>query len=336
MQYRSVADLNDVVYRSVRRFPKDVDVVVGIPRSGLLAANLIALSLNLPLADLEGFMEGRTLSVGRTRRRGDGDGPAESFRHALVVDDSINSGKSIATARALLEASGFRGRVTYCGIYGLEDRQAGVDLVLEVVQQPRFFQWNLMHHPWLRYACVDIDGVLCADPTREENDDGERYRQFLESATPLLAPSCRIGWLVTSRLETYRAQTERWLAETGIQYDHLVMLDAPSKAERQRRNAHGSFKGEFYKSSKAILFIESDLTQAQTIARIAGKPALCIETQQLLHPNPLMPLTLGQSLATLPTRFKIGPPLAFVKTRRALRPVRRMLRRPLNLLRGSA
>ena len=48
---------------------------------------------------------------------------------------------------------------------------------------------------------MDIDGVLCADPTPEENDDGEKYRHFLLNAPPLFIPKVTIGTLVTSRLE---------------------------------------------------------------------------------------------------------------------------------------
>jgi uncharacterized HAD superfamily protein len=31
----------------------------------------------------------------------------------------------------------------------------------------------------LKKACFDIDGVLCADPLPEQNDDGEKYINFL-------------------------------------------------------------------------------------------------------------------------------------------------------------
>ena len=109
--------------------------------------------------------------------------------------------------------------------------------MLEVVGQPRFFQWNLIHHPWLKYACLHIDGVLCADPTADENDDGERYHRFLTTA-PLYVASQTIGWLVTSRLEKHRARTEQWLANQGIQYDNLIMQDVASNRERQRLNAY--------------------------------------------------------------------------------------------------
>jgi uncharacterized HAD superfamily protein len=74
-----------------------------------------------------------------------------------------------------------------------------------------------MHHGHLlKYCCVDIDGVLCLDPTDCQNDDGAAYEKFLEEAVPMLAPTRPIGALVTSRLEKYRGLTEKWLAKHVI------------------------------------------------------------------------------------------------------------------------
>lgn len=63
---------------------------------------------------------------------------------------------------------------------------------------------------------MDIDGVLCADPTPEENDDGEKYRHFLLNTPPLFIPKVTIGTLVTSRLEKYRPETEAWLQKNHV------------------------------------------------------------------------------------------------------------------------
>ena len=58
---------------------------------------------------------------------------------------------------------------------------------------------------------MDFDGVLCRDPTEEENDDGDKYRYFIANVEPIFKPSVEIGWIVTSRLEKYRDLTENWL-----------------------------------------------------------------------------------------------------------------------------
>ena len=49
----------------------------------------------------------------------------------------------------------------YLAIYALETNISMVDIFFEICHQPRMFEWNYMHHWGLKYACVDIDGVLC-------------------------------------------------------------------------------------------------------------------------------------------------------------------------------
>ena len=76
-----------------------------------------------------------------------------------------------------------------------------VDIYFEICHMPRVFEWNYMHSWVLQYCCVDIDGVLCEDPSFFENDDGKRYRKFLLHAQPKLVPTKKIGYIVTARLE---------------------------------------------------------------------------------------------------------------------------------------
>ena len=64
------------------------------------------------------------------------------------------------------------------------------------------------------------------------------------------------------------------------------MLNLPSKFERLRWGKHGEFKANYYKQHDDLhLFIESSQTQAITIAEQSGKPALCVETNELLCIN---------------------------------------------------
>ena len=161
----------------------------------------------------------------------------------------------------------------------------GVDVVMEVVPQPRIFEWNIFHHHLMSRSLLDIDGVLCHDPSTDQNDDGVNYRRFLLDAKLRVRPSFEIMGLVTSRLEKYRAETTRWMEANGIQFKELHMLDLPSAEERRRLSAHGSFKGEVYKRSSAELFIESESLQARVIASISGKPVLSLEDMEVYTPG---------------------------------------------------
>ena len=282
MNYKSVADLNDEAHRFARDHPIDADLVVGIPRSGLLAANLLCLYLDVPMTDVDRLCEGKLIDTGARDRENRSFGDIDSV---LVVDDSVKSGRQMTETQSRLAEHDFPFEVSYGAIYVSPQGHKYVDYWGEVVSSPRVFEWNLLHHPTLQYSCVDIDGVLCRDPTPEENDDGERYREFLAGVEPNVVPNLRIGNLVTSRLEKYREETEEWLDEQGIQYDTLVMMDLPSKEARQERGNHARYKADVYDSTDAPLFIESDPRQAAEISRRTSKPVFCYETKEMIRPG---------------------------------------------------
>jgi len=284
MNYKSIDDLNKDIKRWIPELPEDLDLIVGIPRSGLLVANLIALYLNLPLTDVEGFCEGRIIQTGR---RCDRSFDLSKRSKVLVVDDSVASGNTMRQVKAQIKRAKLPHQIYYAAVYIVPKGSKYVDYWYEVVDWPRVFEWNVMHHNILTRSCVDFDGVLCRDPTEEENDDGEKYMNFIKSVKPLFVPTKPIGYIVTTRLEKYRKPTEEWLKRHKIKYNQLVMLDLPNKETRQALGIHASFKAQVYKSTKTELFIESSLSQAVEIARISGKPVLCIENWELIKPDKL-------------------------------------------------
>lgn len=262
--------------------PTDIDVVVGIPRSGLLAANLLCLHLDLPMTDVDGLCRGELIATGNRH------GTSVSFDEidtVLVIDDSVWTGTQMTETRGRLAAEEFPFDIEYAATYVNWDNREHVDYWAESVPGPRVFEWNVMHHVKLPQFCIDIDGVLCRDPTSEENDDGEQYRRFIREVEPRVVPNGRIGWLVTCRLEKYREETERWLAEHGIEYEELVMMDYPDAEARRAAGDHAAYKARVYEETGASLFIESSPRQATDIRDRADKPVYCYETSEMHHPG---------------------------------------------------
>ena len=300
MNYRSVAQLSDQVLNWSKQLPKDLDLIVGIPRSGLLAATLLALYQNLPLTDLDGLIEGRLLTPGsrpdmrisRTRsplyNGQTATDLAANRLKVLVIDDSMRSGQTLSSTKERIEAAQLPHDIYYGVVYvsptpaKAKDK---IDFYYEELGIPRIFEWNIMHSWVFSESCVDIDGVLCLDPAEEDDDDAVRYEAFLTNAQLYHSPGVKIKTLVTCRLEKYRALTEAWLAKHGIEYEELVMMDYPNKAARMRAGRHGSYKADVYKQSGANLFIESDLHQAKQIASISGKEVFCVDTMQMIYPD---------------------------------------------------
>ena len=278
MYYRNISDLNQVILKRLSILPRDFDLVVGILRSGMLPANLLALYLNRPYTDIHSFINGHIYKAGARGQFFD----IKQFRKILVVDDSIASGSAMVKCRESLKHLESEFSISYCAIYVIPGKEKMVDYHFEVVPLPRYFQWNILNHTSLEKSCFDIDGVLCADPTEDQNDDGPKYRDFVLNAPPLFIPGSKIGTIVTSRLEKFRPETEQWLAKNNVKYNKLVMLDLPNKEARMKANSHAVHKATEYKSQPYVLFIESALYQAIEINRITKKPVLCTENFEMI------------------------------------------------------
>jgi uncharacterized HAD superfamily protein/hypoxanthine phosphoribosyltransferase len=278
MNYRNIRELNNVILQKLSIIPRDFDLIVGVPRSGMLPANLLSLYLNKPYTDIHSFLNGHIYKAGARSQFFDGDG----FKKVLVVDDSIASGSAMTECKETLKHLESKFDIKYCAIYVIPGKEKMVDYHFEVVPLPRYFQWNIMNHTTLEKACFDIDGVLCPDPLPEQNDDGEKYIDFILNAPPLFIPGSKIGTIVTSRLEKYRKETVTWLDANYIKYNDLVMLDLPNMAARQKANNHGGHKAKAYMAKPYVLFVESELNQAIEINRISKKPVLCTTNFEMI------------------------------------------------------
>ncbi len=271
MNYRSIEQMNQLIRSRISIVPNDVDIIIGVPRSGMLPASIIALLLNKPLISIN-ELTCPTISSFSTRNIK----LLSEYKKALIIDDSCNTGYSIERAKKFIgeHLSGSIEALYGC-IYATDESTKFVDLFFEVCNQPRAFEWNIMNHWVITQSCLDLDGVLCVDPTEEQNDDGPRYLDFIENAIPLFAPKYQIGAIVTSRLEKYRKETESWLHKNNIEYKELVMLDVPDKATRMRLGLHGIFKAKIYQNCDAALFVESADSQARYINLFTNKPVYC-------------------------------------------------------------
>jgi len=266
ISYKELA--NDIVAWS-QQLPRDIDVFIGIARSGIIPATMLALHRNVRLSTVEDFRDGHIFRGGLRDQH-------EIIKKVMVIDDSLLSGRSLTNASEKLQ------HIKHIKIlYGVVYLQPGIDgnwFHYKKVPTPRIFEWNWLHHFWLGRTCMDIDGVLCRDPTREENDDGIRYRKFLHTVQPHYIPTVEVHTLVTSRLEIYRRDTMRWLHRYRVRYKHLIMHPANSAKERRRLDDHAKRKAQVYNEPKYQLFVESSHKQAEVIHAQTRKPVLCTDT----------------------------------------------------------
>ena len=286
LNYKSYQDLSLTINKNIHKIPRDIDLVVGIPRSGMLPATMIGQILNKPVVALDSYLDGKLYEIGQYRRPQNLITNFSKIKKVLIVDDSINSGASMKKVKEKIENSD-RNNINsiYSAVYYVNESLGNIDIGFEECTWPRIFQWNILNSWILAHACLDIDGVVCVDPTEEQNDDGDVYKQFILNAKPLFLSEFPISSFVTSRLEKYRELTANWLNRNNLKYGDLIMLNLPSKEERIRLKIHAKFKAEIYKRKKEILFIESNLSQAVEISRISGKLVFCTENMEMIWPE---------------------------------------------------
>lgn len=271
MTYTSIADMANTIRTNLWKVPSDVSLIVGVPRSGMIAALLVGEFLHKPVIDLQGFLNNTEPMCGSRSKHMRAD-----TGRVLVLDDTLYTGRSMNAVRARIQAK----NVLFGCIYA-EGKNATeqVDLYFENNYNPNeelwhLYEWNILHHgeKLSKRTMWDLDGVLCADPPDERKF--EQYRQYIADAHPLIVPTTPLGAIVTYRLDQYRQVTEDWLKRAGIQYERLYMYGGVYKT---RGNiAAARYKAAIYGASDwALLFIESTPLQAEMIAAETGKQVFC-------------------------------------------------------------
>ena len=266
----------------VKTFPAQYDLIVGVPRSGMLVATIIALKLGKGLTTPELFKEGKFWHSNQVKDRL----AWEEVKHVLVVDDSVDTGRSMSKAMDAIRSAGHDTKVTKGALIVHGETSSMVDLYHKVLGHPRVFEWNILHRKIASYwghgvLAVDMDGVLCSDCPPGVDQDELRYVEWINTARPYLIPAFEIDSIVTSRLEKYREATENWLREHNVKYKELHMWDIPNKSDRN---------GEFAKHKivellrlKPDMYWESNLAQSQEIWDNTRIPTLCIDEMTLLN-----------------------------------------------------
>lgn len=249
------------------KLPPDLAAIVGVPRSGLLPASLLALHLHLPLFVLttEGIH-----NPGHGWRLGSppAGGPL------LVVDDNQVTGRSITSARKLIARFAADRRVLFAVLYRPGNlAQWRPDFVGRELVPPLYLEWNLFNSIHTPSMACDFDGILCHD----QASGGPVGKQFY------LPKRCELPMIITGRPEGSRGNTMAWLQEHGVKVRELKMWppDLPWKPDREievggHQVQHVSaIKAHHYRESACSLYVESDPRQAREISLLAGKPVLC-------------------------------------------------------------
>lgn len=277
LNFRSIEHLNLAIVKNLDKIRSlKIDLIVGIPRSGMLPASLIATHLQLPFTDIDSYNSNRWY-VRSKKVTVPSDIPNKPMR-VLLVDDTINTGNAMRTVLASIRKS--NDTIIKFAVYGSPKNKPGdIDFVCEECPLPRAFQWNLWKHNDARNWATDMDGVLCRDPNKKENDRGPRLEQFYKTAEPKFLFTKPIKHVITSREERFRKVTEEWLSRHNINYESLIMKPTGAPGGNQ---SHAEYKANTLKRLSGIdLYIESDPKQAKIMSQYINIPVWCTDNQKL-------------------------------------------------------
>ena len=261
----------DVVNELLPKIP-DVDLIVGIPRDGIIVAYLISIYRNIPFTDLDSYLDGRIYTPGIKHRKS-GDLKA-NMKSILLVDDICASGSAMRDAKARIPESNVQvyAGVVYASSPAKKLREGLIDCYACELVGTRHYQWTHCDAFHLPGTMMDIDGILCPDWTGSD-DAGLEYEEWLKTVPLKICPK-NVGTLITWRREEHRGITENWLKSKGVTYGNLIMAD------RENWGSVGEYKAHYYKQSDARLFIESNSKQAKQIYELTRKPTICFLTNE--------------------------------------------------------
>lgn len=278
-EFVTTARLMADVKRLASMLPHDTTRIVGVARSGLCAATMVAQILHRPL-DIARQSMGDVIPGGNGWRLSGAVGAGEGT--VVVIDDTTMTGNSVKQVVPVVRAAYPNSNVISAVVYCNPKAKAKPDLFARELPWPHLLEWNLFNSVLSPSTATDFDGILCRDCLPGEDDEGPRYLNFLRTASPLYPMrKVAIPLIVTARLERYRAETMAWLERHGMRAERIIMGPWADNRERARVDL-GAWKGEHFArwskgrgGIKPLLFVESEERQAKRAAQVSGGLVVC-------------------------------------------------------------
>jgi len=255
--------------------PNNFDVIVGIPRSGLFVADILATKFGRPLTTPDLFIKGEIWGSSLIKT-------PKKIKRILLVDDSVSSGKSLKKVYNKLIKYDKNLIIKKAALVSHPEGKKLVDYVLSIKKPKCVFEWQIIQGSKFTKISVDMDGVLCEDCPVGISSIEDEYIKWMENAKPFMIPVNKIDTIITSRLEKYRTITEEWLKKNNVKYKNLLMMKLESDYSKTHEKVV-SFKINALKSAKPEWFWESNFREAYEINKKVKIPVLCTDEMVLLN-----------------------------------------------------
>lgn len=259
------------------KIPNDFDCIIGIPRAGLLLADVIALRYRKPLATPDDFIKGIVWKSTSTKEE-------PKYKRILLMDDTVCRGDQLLKAIEQLKAFDPNLEIKTAALFVEERSKSLVNYYFQEIRNEHtpYSEFDLLKHKWnpdgVGKIAMDMDGVLCENCPHGADDNNKRYLEWIKNAKPHLIPDYEIDAIITTRRKKFRLLTEEWLKSHGIKYQELIMF--PDDIPRAFSDFVG-FKSHWIRKLKPFWYWESDWKQAKEIAKLTGKIVLCTDEMKI-------------------------------------------------------
>ena len=147
MRYITLNDMMTTIRRNIWKIPHDIDFVIGVPRSGMICGSVVSEFINVPLIDINSFIQGVEPSGGM--RLSLIKGKSENNKpKVLVMDDTVFAGWAMKKAKDELMSFKDEYEFIYCVVYLEGLAKDSVNIYLDDVRgtEPVIYEWNIFNH----------------------------------------------------------------------------------------------------------------------------------------------------------------------------------------------
>ncbi|MDR2661094.1 MAG: phosphoribosyltransferase [Lactobacillaceae bacterium] len=252
--FKTIDDLNNLVKANQARLQSyNFDLIVGLPRRGMIPATLIGLFLNKPVISFNELVADLASEKIGYRLKSESNRHPKSYENILLVDDSTNNGSAFLGAKNKLDIETWN-KITTMSVYSTKKGANYIDLALEILDsEDKLYEWNILHkRVALKVSSMRFEGIIA---TNSLNGIWEL----------ITAPSYPINTIVSSLREKNRKEIENFLKENNVEYENLIMEVVSSKQLKEI-----VFKNQISLHFENDPFITHDLNDVVSVYNVAS------------------------------------------------------------------
>lgn len=237
----TLMEINLLSLKLARMIPKgEFDLVVGVPRTGMPTAIMVALCHGTAYATMNEICNGLV-----NRKRSD----KGEYKKVLVADDSIGTGEHLETAISMIKNQYPEAEIKTAVLFKKRGHHAvQPDFCVAETDAAIGFEMDMNRQKHERVG-IDMDGVIAQD---------DKY---------LGVRICDPDVIATGRMEYIRGKTEEWLSLYKFRYGKLVM--------RKNGETPVQTKVKAILDNNLTMFIESEPNEALLIYILSGVKTFC-------------------------------------------------------------